>query len=92
MDVVGRNWSTAEKAKLTLFPEGDALITLTWADGAELRQYEGSSGSALSTLQRLGFSPDEAAKPICHAHRIADAIKPPPQGTTGSKPTNGQQE
>jgi hypothetical protein len=55
-DALGRNWRTASRAELTEFPEGDALITLTWEDGAVLRQYEDTPDQARSTLRRLGFT------------------------------------
>ena len=55
MNAYGRSWTTAQTAALTVYPEGDALIKFTWADGAFLVQSYPSSDAAIEALARLGF-------------------------------------
>lgn len=58
-DSLGRWWGSADAATLHEFSDGDALIELTWSDGAYVRQYETTHAEARDTLRRLGFAPSE---------------------------------
>jgi hypothetical protein len=53
---LGRYWGSASNAHLTEFVLGDALIRLTWADGAEVVCGFDTHAEARACLKRLGFS------------------------------------
>ncbi len=52
---LGRPWNTAQTAVLTEFPEGDAIYTLTWADGATVTLECETHAKARADLAALGF-------------------------------------
>lgn len=52
---LGRYWGSADNARVTCWPEGDASVLLTWADGARISFDTSTSAEAFNTLERLGF-------------------------------------
>lgn len=51
----GRYWGSADSAKLTKHPEGDATVYFSWADGAGFGIDYGTHAEAEAALARLGF-------------------------------------
>lgn len=55
-NAIGRYWGSADSAKLTEWPEGDASVQFTWTDGEGFTQDYPSHAEARAALARLGFA------------------------------------
>ena len=53
---LGRSWYTADRAALTKFVDGDAIVKLEWKDGNFVHETFNSHADAIAFLKRMGFN------------------------------------